>query len=44
MNEEGYERLCEIIRSAGQLTGSVEFSKVIDNTIAKKVVEYFNYA
>ena len=44
MNKEGYERLCEIIRSAGQLTGSVEFSKVIDNTIAEKVVEYFNYA
>ncbi len=44
MNEEGYERLCNIIRGAGQLDGSVDFDKVIDNTIAEKVVNYFNFA
>lgn len=44
INQENYERLCNIIRNAGELTGSVEFDKVVDNSIAKKVVEYFAYA
>lgn len=44
MNQEGYTRLCEIITSAGLLTGEVAFDKVIDNTIAEKVVKYFEYA
>ncbi len=44
MNQENYERLCNIITSAGELTGSVDFDKVIDNTIANKVVNYFAYA
>lgn len=44
MTEDGYNLLCNIIRSAGQLEGSVDFNKVIDNTIAQKVVNYFQYA
>ena len=44
MNTEGYNRLCEIITNADQLSGSVAFDKVIDNTIANKVVQYFSYA
>lgn len=44
MTEDGYNRLCSIITSAGQLNGSVDFNKVIDNTIANKVVKYFSYA
>lgn len=43
MNQTNYERLCNIIRSAGELSGSVDFDKVIDNTIAQKVVSYFAY-
>ncbi len=44
INKDNYERLCNIIRNAGELTGSVDFSKVVDNTIATKVINYFNYA
>ncbi len=44
IDQEDYERLCNIIRSAGELSGSVDFDKVIDNTIANKVVNYFSYA
>ncbi len=44
MTEDGYNLLCNIIRAAGQLEGSVDFNKVIDNTIANKVVNYFQYA
>lgn len=44
MSQENYNRLCEIIRSAGELSGSVDFAKVIDNTIAERVVKYFSYA
>ena len=44
MTEDGYDRLCNIITNAGELDGSVDFNKVIDNTIANKVVKYFNYA
>lgn len=44
MTNEGYTRLCEIITNAGQLKGNVDFNKVIDNTIATKVVKYFEFA
>jgi len=44
IDQANYERLCNIIRNAGELTGSVDFDKVVDNTIANKVVNYFNYA
>ena len=44
MTQDGYERLCSIITAAGQLEGTVDFNKVIDNTIAEKVVKYFQYA
>ena len=44
MTQDGYERLCAIITAAGQLEGTVDFNKVIDNTIAEKVVKYFQYA
>lgn len=44
INQNNYERLCNIIRNAGELTGSVDFDKVVDNTIAEKVVNYFGFA
>ncbi|MBQ7977280.1 MAG: ABC transporter substrate-binding protein [Clostridia bacterium] len=44
MTQDGYDRLCAIITAADQLEGSVAFDKVIDNTIAQKVVKYFSYA
>ncbi len=44
MTQDGYDRLCSIIRAAGELEGSVDFNKVIDNTIAEKVIKYFSYA
>lgn len=34
-----YNHLQEIVRFAGELDGSVEFSKVVDNTIALKVAQ-----
>lgn len=43
MTQDGYDRLCAIITNAGELTTQVAFDKVIDNTIAHKVINYFNY-
>ena len=37
LNENDYNHLQEIIRFAGELEGSVDFSKVVDNSIAQKV-------
>lgn len=44
IDRDNYDRLCNIIRNAGELEGSVDFDKVVDNTIANKVVKYFGYA
>ena len=37
LNENDYNHLQEIIRFAGELEGSVDFGKVVDNSIAQKV-------
>lgn len=39
LNETDYNHLQEIVRFAGELDGSVDFSKVVDNSIAKKVAK-----
>jgi len=43
MTESSYQRLIEIIKFAGELdqNANVKFEDVIDNTLAKKTVEYF---
>ena len=43
MTESSYERLIEIVKFAGELDANadVDFDEVIDNTLAKKVVKYF---
>ncbi len=38
MKETAYNNLCNVIRTAGELKTNVAFSKVVDNTIANKVV------
>jgi len=37
MTEASYNRLLEMLTNAGELTTNVEFSKVVDNTIANKI-------
>ena len=39
MKESAYNNLLDIISDAGELTERVPFNKVVDNTIANKVVE-----
>ncbi len=39
-----YTRLCAIITNAGELRGDVDFNKVVDNSIAQKVISYFSFA
>ena len=39
-----YDRLCAIITNAGELRENVDFNKVVDNSIAEKVVAYFKVA
>ena len=36
-----FDKLQSIIIAAGELEEKVEFESVVDNTIAKKVVNYF---
>ena len=38
MEEEAYQRLLDVMENAGELTARPEFSDLIDNTIAQKVV------
>ena len=38
MTEDSFTRMQDIMENAGELTGRVPFSKLIDNTIAEKVV------
>lgn len=38
MTEDSYERLLDIIESAGELTGRPAMSDIVDNSIAEKVV------
>ena len=38
MTEESYNRLLDIMEQAGELSGRPEYSKVIDNSVAQKVV------
>ena len=44
ISQDDYTRLCAIITNAGELRGEVEFNKVVDNSIAEKVVSYFSVA
>lgn len=37
MTEQSYNRLIEMLTNAGELSTTVEFSKVVDNTIAQKI-------
>lgn len=39
MKESAYNNLCDVIRTAGELKTNVAFSKVVDNTIANKVMK-----
>ena len=39
-----YTRLCAIITNAGELRDNVAIDKVVDNSIAQKVVSYFEFA
>ncbi len=41
MTQSAFDRLQDIIISAGELDKKVNFTDVVDNTIANKVVEYF---
>ena len=41
MTETAFDRLQDIIISAGELDEKVKFNDVVDNTIANKVIEYF---
>ncbi len=41
MTQTAFDRLQDIIISAGELDEKVKFSDVVDNTIANRVVEYF---
>lgn len=41
MTETAFDKLQSIIIAAGELEERVEFESVVDNTIAKKVVNYF---
>ena len=41
MTEKAFDRLQDIIISAGELDEKVNFSDVVDTTIAQKVVKYF---
>ena len=38
MTEDSFNRLLEIMDSAGELTGPVDFSSVVDNSFAKSIV------
>ena len=42
ISNSDYTRLCAIITNAGELRDEVDFNKVVDNSIAQKVVSYFN--
>ncbi len=44
ISNEDYSRLCAIITNAGELRDNVDFNKVVDNSIAQKVVSYFSFA
>ena len=41
MQESAFDKLQDIIIAAGELDSKVKFSDVVDTTIAKRVVEYF---
>ena len=43
ISNEDYTRLCAIITNAGELRGEVAFDKVVDNSLAEKVVKYFTF-
>ena len=43
MTESAFDRLQNIMMSAGELTEKVQFSSVVDNTIANRVYNYFNF-
>lgn len=37
MTEDSFNRMQDIMQNAGELTARIEFSKVIDNSIADKI-------
>ncbi len=39
LTQESYERLLDIMESAGELTQRTPFDKIIDNSIAEKVMQ-----
>lgn len=41
MTEQAFDRLQDIIISAGELDAKVKYSDIVDTTIAKKVYDYF---
>ena len=42
MTKQAFDRLQDIIISAGELDNKVEFDSVVDTKIANKVMKYFN--
>ncbi len=39
MYEDDYERLLDVIAGSGELSARPPFSKLVDNSIAKRVIE-----
>ncbi len=39
MTEEDFDRLCDILTNAGELSEKVDFKDIVDNTFAKKAVD-----